>query len=165
MISSLRFLSSLLLPPALPPPPKAMLLLTHKQPMVILQNLLSMLSSMESLMTTVATTSSSKSRETDTPHLAATLSLFLMAGSRLSSMLTMEMESSRRSPMMEFLSMDLLLLPMPQLPTMMLLPTVLLLLIHLLMLLLTQCSMVKQISQSSTLFISIFIVWNRQWKY
>jgi hypothetical protein len=39
-----------------------------------------------------------------------------------------------------------------------LLPTLLLLLIQLLMLLLTQCSMVKQISQSSTLFISIFIV-------
>merc|ERR1711874_511295 len=99
-------------------------------------------------------TSSRLSLEMDTQPLAAILLLFLMEGSRLSSMLTMEMGLFRMSPMREFLSMGLLLLrplllltllPMlllTQLP--MLLLTQLLSLTPLLMLLPTLSSMVKQ---------------------
>merc|ERR1719350_2548213 len=122
-------------------------------------------------MTTVEQTSSRLRPEMVTQPLAATPLLFLMAGSRLSSTLTMETESSRMSPMREFLSMDLLLsrqlllltqlsmLLLTQLPLptqlLMLLPTQLLLLILLLVtllptMLLPLSSMVKQ------LFITIY---------
>merc|ERR1719350_616610 len=95
-------------------------------------------------MTTVEQTSSRLRPEMVMQPLAATPLLFLMAGSRLSSTLTMETESSRMSPMREFLSMDLLLsrqlLLLTQLPLptqlLMLLPTQLLLLILLLVTLL-----------------------------
>merc|ERR1711874_369212 len=65
----------------------------------------SILISVELMMTTVELTSSRLSLEMDTQPLAAILLLFLMEGSRLSSMLTMEMGLFRMSPMREFLSM------------------------------------------------------------
>merc|ERR1712128_288790 len=68
------------------------------------------LTSMESRMTTVETTSSRLSPEMDIQPPEVTLLLFLTAGSRLSTMSTMEMELFRMSPIMEFLSMDQLLL-------------------------------------------------------
>merc|ERR1712128_106541 len=121
------------------------------------------LTSMESRMTTAETTSSRLSPEMDIQPPEATLLLFPTAGSRLSTMSTMEMELFRMSPMMEFLSMDqlllqhtLLLMPLPtmllltQLPSLILLPTMLLLTLLLLptlllvMLSATPSSMVKQ---------------------
>merc|ERR1719347_2041551 len=82
----------------------------------------------------------------DTQPLAATLLLFPTEESRLSTMLTTEMESFRMLLMREFPSMDQLLsrllLLLTQLPTLLL--TQLLLLILLLMLLPTLSSMVKQ---------------------
>merc|ERR1711862_101097 len=120
----------------------------------------SILTSMESMMTTVVLTSSRLSPEMDTQPLAATLLLFPMGESRLSTMLTAEMELFRMSLMREFLSMDQLLLrllllltqlPMLQLTLLllltqlpMLLLTLLPLLTQLLMLLPTLSSMVKQ---------------------
>merc|ERR1711982_110266 len=120
----------------------------------------SILTSMESMMTTVVLTSSRLSPEIDTQPLAATLLLFPMEESRLSTMLTTEMELFRMSLMREFPSMDQLLsrllllltqLPMlllTQLPLLtlwpMLLLTLLPLLTQLLMLLPTLSSMVKQ---------------------
>merc|ERR1712106_624203 len=68
------------------------------------------LTSMESRMTTAETTSSRLSPEMDIQPPEATLLLFPTAGSRLSTMSTMEMELFRMSPVMEFLSMDQLLL-------------------------------------------------------
>merc|ERR1711942_337182 len=86
------------------------------------------------------------SPEMDTQPLAATLLLFLMEESRLSTMLTTEMELFRMSLMREFLSMDQLLLKLLLLLTLlpMLLLTLLPLLTQLLMLLPTLSSMVKK---------------------
>merc|ERR1719350_1613633 len=92
-------------------------------------------------MTTVEQTSSRLRPEMVMQPLAATPLLFLMAGSRLSSTLTMETESSRMSPMREFLSMDLLL--SRQLLLLTLLP--MLLLTQLSMLLLTQLPLPTQL--------------------
>merc|ERR1719206_1280933 len=97
-------------------------------------------------MTTVELTSSRLSPEMDTQPLAATLLLFPMEESRLSTMLTTEMELFRMSPMREFLSMDQLLsrlLLLTQLPMLWL--TLLLLLIQLPMLLLTQLPLLTQL--------------------
>merc|ERR1712106_1069927 len=125
------------------------------------------LTSMESRMTTAETTSSRLSPEMDIQPPEATLLLFPTAGSRLSTMSTMEMELFRMSPIVEFLSMDqlllqhtLLLMPLlillptmlllTQLPSLTLLPTMVLLTLLLLptlllvMLLATPSSMVKQ---------------------
>merc|ERR1712106_291175 len=68
------------------------------------------LTSMESRMTTAETTSSRLSPEMDIQPLEATQLLFPTAGSRLSTMSTMEMELFRMSAIVEFLSMDQLLL-------------------------------------------------------
>merc|ERR1719320_1483866 len=102
----------------------------------------SILTSMESMMTTLEITSSRLSPEMDTQPLAATLLLFPMEESRLSTMLITEMELFRMSLMREFPSMDQLLL-LTQLP--MLLLTLLFLLIQLPMLLLTQLPLLTQL--------------------
>merc|ERR1712106_184640 len=108
------------------------------------------LTSMESRMTTAETTSNRLSPEMDIQPPEATLLLFPTAGSRLSTMSIMEMELFRMSPIVEFLSMDqlllqhtLLLMPLlTQLPTMLLLTLLLLPTLLLVMLLATLSSMV-----------------------
>merc|ERR1719350_2086408 len=100
-------------------------------------------------MTTVEQTSSRLRPEMVMKPLAATPLLFLMAGSRLSSTLTMETESSRMSPMREFLSMDLLLsrqlLLLTLLPMLLLTQLSMLLLTQLPLLLLTQLPLPTQL--------------------
>ena len=83
--------SSLLLPEPLPGP----WLLPLAMPPQTLLSPQCTITSMVSVMTTVEQTSSRLRPEMVTQPLAATLLLFLMAGSRLSSTLTMETESSR----------------------------------------------------------------------
>merc|ERR1712128_23310 len=83
-------------------------------------------STTELLTTTAELPSPRASRGTDMPPLAATLSIFLTAGSRLSTMLTMVMVSPRTSATLAPHLMDLLpkLLPMlpPSSPTLSMLP-------------------------------------------
>merc|ERR1712128_266210 len=129
----------------LPVPPLPNLLLPTLLAMLpqILLSPQCILTSMESRMTTAETTSSRLSPEMDIQPPEATLLLFLTAGSRLSTMSTMEMELFRMSPIVEFPSMDQLLLQHTLLLTMLLLTLLLLPTPPLVMLLATPSSMVK----------------------
>merc|ERR1712128_158809 len=136
----------------LPVPPLPNLLLPTLLAMLpqILLSPQCILTSMESRMTTAETTSSRLSPEMDIQPPEATLLLFPTAGFRLSTMSTMEMELFRMSPIVEFLSMDqllllhTLLLSLTLLPTMPLLTLLLLPTLLLVMLSATPSSMVKQ---------------------